>query len=195
VVRGHRVEDIEGRIGLPVPGVQVKVVAPESEQELGPDEVGELLVRSDSTMVGYYGRPDLTEKAMTPDGWVRTGDLGRRDPDGVFLFVDRVKDMIITGGENVYSREVEDVVVSHPAVAEAAVIGLPDPVYEEQVVAVVRPVPDSAEPVDPAALIAYARERLAGYKAPRRVVVVEDFPRTPSGKIAKPELRASIDNS
>ena len=188
MVRSNNVADLEGRLGLPVPGVEVRVVDPISGDDAGADEVGEILVRSDSVMLGYYGRPDLTKSAIDEDGWVRTGDLARRAADGTFYFADRLKDMIITGGENVYSREVEDVLMSHPLIDEAAVIGLPDPVYEEQVVAFVR----SAGPtdaLDPAAVIAYVRERLAGYKTPKRVVVVADFPRTPTGKVAKNELR------
>ena len=188
MVRSNNVADLEGRLGLPVPGVEVRVVDPISGKDAGADEVGEILVRSDSVMLGYYGRPDLTKSAIDDDGWVRTGDLARRAADGMFYFADRLKDMIITGGENVYSREVEDVLVSHPLIDEAAVIGLPDPVYEEQVVAFVRSA-GPADGLDPAAVIAYVRERLAGYKTPKRVVVVTDFPRTPTGKVAKNELR------
>jgi acyl-CoA synthetase (AMP-forming)/AMP-acid ligase II len=188
MVRSANVADLEGRLGLPVPGVEVRVVDAVSGEDAKADEIGEILVRSDSVMVGYFGRPDLTKSVIDDEGWVRTGALARRAEDGTFYFADRLKDMIITGGENVYSREVEDVLVSHPLIDEAAVIGLPDPVYEEQVVAFVRSAGSTGD-LDPADVIAYVRQRLAGYKTPKRVVVVADFPRTPTGKIAKNELR------
>lgn len=186
-LRGQAFLDHFGALGLPVPGSEVRVVEPERRVDVGPGEAGELWVRSESVMDGYLGRPDLTEAAFV-DGWLRTGDLVRRDAEGFFHLVDRVKDVIITGGENVYPKEVEDVLAAHPGVAEVAVVGVPDPTYEERVVAVVRPAPGAPAP-GADELVAFVRERLAGYKTPKDVRFVEDFPRTGIGKIAKHELR------
>jgi acyl-CoA synthetase (AMP-forming)/AMP-acid ligase II len=191
-LRGQAFLDHFGALGLPVPGTEVRVVAEGRDVELG--DVGELWVRSDSVMDGYLGRPDLTAAAFAEDGWLRTGDLVRRDAEGYFTMVDRLKDMIITGGENVYPREVEDVLAAYPGVAEVAVIGLADAVYEERVVALVRMVPGTPEP--PAGvLVAHVRERLAGFKTPKELHYVEDFPRTGVGKIAKAELRKRYEAS
>lgn len=176
-----------GALGLPVPGSKVRVMDPDTLTDAATGAVGELLVKSEAVMDGYLGRPDLTEKAFH-EGWLRTGDLVVRDAEGWFSMVDRLKDIVITGGENVYPKEVEDVLTSHPAVAEAAVFGVPDPTYEERVIACVRFAPGEAE-VSADALIAYVRERLAGYKTPKEIAAVEDFPRTGVGKIAKVELR------
>jgi len=186
-VRGQAFLDHFGALGLPVPGTEVRVVDVTTREVVGPGEVGELCVRSESIMLGYLGRPDLTAAALD-DGWLRTGDLVRRADDGYFHLVDRAKDMIITGGENVYAKEVEDVLAAHPSVAEVAVIGVPDDVYEERVVAIVRADPAATAP--PAhELIAFARQQLAGFKCPKEVHFVDDFPRTGIGKIAKQELR------
>lgn len=176
-----------GSLGLPVAGTEVRVVD-DVGADVRADEVGELWVRSDSVMTGYLDRADLTEEAFAADGWLRTGDLVRRASDGYFSLVDRVKDMIISGGENVYPREVEDVIASFPGVAEVAVVGLPDPLYEERVVAFVR-VAEQKHAPDSAELIAYVRERLAGFKVPKVVHFVDDLPRTGAGKVAKPVLR------
>jgi fatty-acyl-CoA synthase len=176
-----------GSLGLPVAGSEVRVINADGE-DAATDEVGELWVRSDSVMTGYLDRPDLTEAAFGPDGWLRTGDLVRRGPDGYFALVDRVKDMIISGGENVYPREVEDIIASFPGVAEVAVVGQPDPLYEERVVAFVR-LAEHVQAPDPAELIAHVRERLAGFKVPKVVHFVDDLPRTGAGKVAKPQLR------
>lgn len=185
-VRGAAFLERPGTIGLPVPGTEVRVEV--DDRPAGVDEVGELVLRAPTTMDGYYGRPDLTAAVLDDDGWYRTGDLVRRDGDGFFFVADRKKDMIISGGENVYSREVEDVLSLHPAVDEVAVIGTKDPIYEECVTAVVRLRAD-APPADFAALREFVRERLAGYKAPRRVEFVDDMPRNPVGKIDKLQLR------
>ncbi|UNK80652.1 acyl--CoA ligase [Sphingopyxis granuli] len=186
-LRGQDFLDHFGALGLPVPGSRVRVLDPETLTDAAPGIVGELLVKSEAVMDGYLGRPDLTEVAFH-EGWLRTGDLVVRDADGWFSMVDRLKDMVITGGENVYPKEVEDVLTSHSAVAEAAVFGVPDPTYEERVIACVRLVPD-AQLAGTDALISYVRERLAGYKTPKEIMIVEDFPRTGVGKISKVELR------
>lgn len=186
-LRGAAFLDHFGALGLPVAGSEVRVVDPEHMTDVKAGEVGELLVRSESVMDGYLGRPDLTEKAFH-EGWLRTGDLVKRDIDGWFYMVDRFKDMIITGGENVYPKEVEDVLSEHDAVAEAAVFGIPDPTFEERVVATVR-LAAGATSTTPQDLITFIRARLAGYKTPKELYFVEEFPRTGVGKIAKVELR------
>lgn len=176
-------------LGLPVPLSEVRVVGADGE-DVPAGEPGELWVRSGAVMDGYLKQPDLTSRVLSPDGWLRTGDLVRRDQDGFFYMVDRLKDMIITGGENVFPREIEDVIATHPSVAEVAVIGVPDPIYEERVIALVRLLPNASAP-DPADLIAMVRSQLAGYKTPKEVHFVDDFPRTATGKVAKTELRAA----
>jgi acyl-CoA synthetase (AMP-forming)/AMP-acid ligase II len=136
-------------------------------------------------MKGYHKKPDATAEAITDDGWFRTGDIGRVDADGYIFVEDRLKDMIITGGENVYSIEVERVLAEHPAVAEVAVIGVPDAKWGEAVKAVVALEGEASE----ADLIAWARERLAAYKCPKTVDVMDELPRNPTGKILKKDLR------
>ena len=176
-----------GALGLPVPGAEVKIVSAEGD-EVARGEIGELAVRSDSVMAGYYKRPELTAAVLGADGWLRTGDLVRQDEFEYFHMAGRAKEMIISGGENVYPKEVEDLLATHDAVAEVAVIGLPDPVYEERVVAFVRPHPNGERPTE-VELIGYVRSRLAGFKTPKEVHLVDDFPRTPLGKIAKEQLK------
>jgi fatty-acyl-CoA synthase len=188
-LRGQDFLDHYGSLGLPVPGNEVRVAAADGgDVERG--EVGELVVRSDTVMDGYWKRPDLTANALSDDGWLRTGDLVRQDESGYFMLAGRLKDMIISGGENVYPKEVEDVIATHDSVAEVAVIGVPDPIYEERVVALVRVKP-GCEGLQPAEISAFVRGQLAGFKTPREVYVVDDFPRTGIGKISKEELKAS----
>lgn len=189
-LRGEAFLQHFGSLGLPVAGSEVRIVDADGH-DAATDEVGELWVRSDSVMTGYLGRPDLTDAAFAPGGWLRTGDLVRRAADGYFALVDRVKDIIISGGENVYPREVEDVIASFPGVVEVAVVGQPDPLYEERVVAFVRVAKHTTGP-DTAELIRYVRERLAGFKVPKVVHFVDDLPRTGTGKVAKPVLRQQI---
>ena len=140
--------------------------------------------RSPSTR---FHRPEETAAALTSDGWLRTGDGGYVDEEGYLFLTDRVKDMIITGGENVYPIEVEEVLAQHPDVADVAVIGVPDERWGEAVKALV--IVRDDRPVSGAALLAFARERLAGYKLPRSIDFVDDLPRTPTGKVLKRELR------
>ncbi len=147
-------------------------------------ESGEIQLRGPSIMAGYHGLPEASSQTLA-DGWLHTGDVGRCDPDGYYYVVDRLKDMIITGGENVYPAEVEDVLHSHPAVVEAAVIGIPDERWGESVAAVVA----LRSPVDRDELISWCRERLARFKCPKVVEFVDALPRTASGKVAKPQLR------
>jgi acyl-CoA synthetase (AMP-forming)/AMP-acid ligase II len=176
--------------GRPLPGSEVRAVDPGTGTDVRPGEVGEFWVRSQQVMAGYWNMPEATREAITPGGWLRTGDAGRIDDDGYLYIEDRVKDMIISGGENVYPAEVERVLRQHPDVAEVAVIGVPDEKWGETVKAVVV----SAEGVAPdeAALIAFTRDRLAHYKCPTSVSVVPALPRNPTGKVLKRELRSSF---
>ena len=157
-------------------------------EPVGPGVEGEIVHRSPHATAGYWNDPEKTAEAFR-DGWFHSGDLGVMDADGYITIVDRKKDVIKTGGENVASREVEEVLYQHPAVAEVAVFGVPDPRWIEAVTAAV--VPRDGQPVDPGELVAFCRERLAGFKTPRRVVVVDALPKNASGKILKRELRAS----
>ena len=183
----HRNGDEErmGSAGRVVPGAEVRVVDPDSLEDVPEGEQGELWFRSKQLMKGYHNKPDATAEAITEDGWFRTGDIGRVDSDGYIFVEDRLKDMIITGGENVYSIEVERVIAEHPAVTEVAVIGVPDEKWGESVKAVVSLEGEATEKE----IIAFARERLAAYKCPRTVDVVDELPRNPTGKILKKDLR------
>jgi malonyl-CoA/methylmalonyl-CoA synthetase len=176
-----------GSVGLPLPGVEVRIVDPETEVPVGDGAVGEVQVRGANVCKGYWRQPDKTAAAFTPDGWFRTGDLGMREADGYYMLKGRSKDLIISGGYNVYPPEVELVLADHPAVAAATVIGCPDDTWGERVVALVVPRPGMA--VDEAELLAYCRERLVNYKAPKHVVVVEELPRNAMGKVQKAQLR------
>jgi acyl-CoA synthetase (AMP-forming)/AMP-acid ligase II len=172
--------------GLPMPGVEIKVVD-EAGEPVATGMVGEVVVRSIANMAGYWRLPEATEATMGADGWLRTGDAGYLDEDGYLFIHDRVKDMIITGGENVYPAEVENAIFGHPDVAEAAVIGVPDEQWGEAVKAIVALKP-GAQP-DPASIIAFARTRIAAFKAPKSVDFIAVLPRNASGKILRRELR------
>lgn len=175
-----------GSVGFPIPGVELRLVDEAGQVVEGHDRPGELWVRGDNVMKGYYRDPEATAEALR-EGWLRTGDVAARDGDGAYRILERKKDLILRGGYNVYPREVEAVLHAHPAVAEAAVVGVPDERYGEEVVAFVTLADGGA--VTEAELAAHCRERLAHYKYPRRVVVVEELPHTPTGKVLKPALR------
>ncbi|MDI3317149.1 MAG: long-chain-fatty-acid--CoA ligase [Bacillota bacterium] len=183
-------EELDRRLamtGLPLLGNEVRVVHEDgSEVAWDGQDVGEIQVRGDNVMAGYWKRPEETAAAFA-EGWFRTGDLAVVDPEGYLNIVDRKKDIIISGGENISSIEVEDVLYTHPAVLEAAVLGAPDPQWGEVPVAVVvlRPGTQASEQE----LIGYARDRLAHFKAPRRVIFASELPKTGTGKIVKAELR------
>lgn len=172
--------------GLPYPGVEIRVAGPDG-RTLPPGEVGEILIRSGVVMKGYWGRPEATAAAIR-DGWFHTGDAGYFDRDGFLFIHDRLKDMIVSGGENVYPAEVENALFGHPAVADVAVIGVPDEKWGEAVKAIV--VLKPAAEASAEAIIAYARTRIAGYKVPKSIDFVPALPRNPSGKILRRELRA-----
>lgn len=172
--------------GLPLPGVEIRI-CDEQGNVLPPNTVGEVCTRSTSNMDGYWKLDEATAKTIDADGWLRTGDAGYLDDDGYLFIHDRVKDMIISGGENIYPAEVESAVYGHPAVAEVAVIGVPDDKWGEAVKAVVVPKPGMT--IDEAEIIAFARTRIAAFKAPKSVDVIEALPRNASGKILRRELR------
>jgi long-chain acyl-CoA synthetase len=163
------------------------VVDPDSGEDAEVGKVGELWTRSHQNMKGYWNNPEATEQAVTPDGWFKTGDAGYLDEEGFIFLHDRVKDMIVSGGENVYPAEVENVLMKHPEVADVAVIGVPDAKWGEAVKAVVVRAKDSE--VTEQDLITFTREHLAGYKLPKSVDFAAELPRNPSGKLLKRELR------
>ncbi|BCT75285.1 long-chain-fatty-acid--CoA ligase [Sinomonas cyclohexanicum] len=175
-----------GSIGTAVEGVEVRVVGLDGE-EVPSGEVGEIAVRGHNIMKGYWKRPDATAEAIR-DGWFLTGDMGRIDEDGCFSIVDRKKDLIIRGGYNVYPREVEEVLYEHPAVAEAAVIGVPHAELGEEVAAVVALASPGAATAEE--LRDFVKSQVAAYKYPREVRIVDQLPKGPTGKILKRELRA-----
>jgi long-chain acyl-CoA synthetase len=165
----------------------MRIVAPGGADECGVGEVGEVWLRAPNVMGGYYNREAETAAALTADGWLRTGDGGYRDEDGYLFLTDRIKDMIVSGGENIYPVEVEEVLAQHPGVGDVAVIGVPDERWGEMVMALVVLAPGVV--LDGDELVAFARERLAGYKLPRAVEFVAELPRSPAGKVLKRELR------
>ncbi|WP_405386200.1 long-chain fatty acid--CoA ligase [Streptomyces sp. NBC_01102] len=175
-----------GSIGRPVWGVQMKLIDDTWETVAG-DGRGEIAIRGHNVMKGYYRRPHDTASVVR-DGWFRTGDIARRDEDGYYYVVDRVKDLIIRGGFNVYPREIEEVLITHPAVSMAAVVGVPHATHGEDVKAFVIPVPGTDLGEDE--LIAWCRERMAAYKYPRSVEFRDSLPLTSTGKILKRELAA-----
>ena len=178
-------------LGTPLPQTEIKVADLVTSEPVPPGEVGELCARGYLVMRGYHDAPEATAKAIDADGWYHTGDLGSMDAEGYLRIEGRVKDMIIRGGENIYPREIEDVLFAHPAVGEAAVIGIPDEKWGEVVAAYIRVAPGQNEPSSDE-LRAYCRERLAPYKTPLHWVFVEEFPLTPSGKIQKFRLREEL---
>ncbi|NMT63114.1 class I adenylate-forming enzyme family protein [Marinobacter orientalis] len=185
----HEQQTKAGSIGkIAVNGCDMRLVN-ENREDARPGEVGEIWLRAQSMMLGYYKLPEASQKAFE-DGWYRTGDLARIDGDGYLFIVDRAKDMIVTGGENVYSKEVEDVLINCPGVNEVAVIGLPHKDWGETVVAVI--VTDRSSPIDEEAITSYCKDKLARYKIPRSIQVVDSIPRTPTGKVMKFKVRETF---
>ena len=185
----HRLGRALRSVGQPIRGVQVEIRDPHGTP-VGATEVGEICVRGPNVMLGYWNRPEATESALV-DGWYRTGDAGYIDPAGYVFVVDRLKDMIISGGENVYSVEVEQALVTHPGVDEAAVFGIPHELWGEAVHAVV--VAGAGAVLDEPDLIAHCRRQLAGYKLPRSIEIREQpLPKSGAGKVLKHELRGAL---
>ncbi|OBG66698.1 MULTISPECIES: long-chain fatty acid--CoA ligase [unclassified Mycobacterium] len=174
-----------GSIGTPVEGVEMRVVDP-AGSEVPEGEVGEIQIRGHNVMRGYWNLPDATQATITSDGWLNSGDVGRVDEDGYFYVVDRTKDLIIRGGYNVYPREIEEVLYEHPAVAEAAVIGVPNEYLGEEVGAAVG-LKEGAE-ATPEELRDYVKTRVAAYKYPRLVWLVDELPKGPTGKVQKRDI-------
>jgi len=177
-----------GSVGPPVAGTEVRVVD-EADRELPPGEVGEICCHSGTVMLGYWRAPELSDEVLR-GGWLHTGDLGRLDEDGYLYVVDRKKDLIIRGGFNVFPRDVEEALLEHPAVAGACVVGRPDEVHGEEIVAFVSLVSGSETPGDD--LIAFCKQRIGGYRYPREVQVLPALPLTPVGKVDRKALRAML---
>ena len=175
----------DGSVGQPLPFLTARVVDAEGRQ-LPVGEVGEVVCKGPNVMARYHDDPEGSRAALR-DGWLHTGDLARVDEEGFFFIVDRKKDMIVSGGENIYPREIEEVLYTHPAVADAAVVGMPDPVWGQSVRAFVQLHPGRR--LDAQEVIAYCRLHLAGYKKPRRVDFIDEIPRNPSGKALKLRLQ------
>jgi long-chain acyl-CoA synthetase len=175
-----------GSIGTPIAGVEMKVVGDDGAA-LATGEVGEILIRGHNVMKGYWRKPDATAAAIDADGWFRSGDMAVVDDDGYYFIVDRKKDMIIRGGYNVYPREIEEILYEHPSVREAAVVGVPDDEWGEEIGAAVA-LRDGAQATADE-LRDFVRERVAAYKYPRRVWFVDDLPKGPTGKILKREIK------
>lgn len=182
-----------GTVGGPFPGQEARIVDVRARGALPPGEIGEIEVRGPHVFAGYINRPEATAEAFDPDGWFKTGDLGWVSDDGYYTITGRARELIISGGYNIYPREVEDVLATHPAVAEVAVLGTADSDMGEQVVAVI--VPKAGETPRAEDIIAYCRERLASYKKPRRVVFTETLPRNALGKVQKHLLSAQLPRS
>lgn len=179
-----------GSVGHPLPGVEVRIVESESRETLPDGEIGELEIRGPNVFKGYWGQPKKTAESFSADGWFKTGDLGFREEDGYITLCGRSKDLIISGGLNIYPPEVERVLVEHPAVDICAVIGCPDKEWGERVTAVV--VLNRGETVSGADLIAFCRERLATYKSPKSIVFHGNLPRNTMGKVQKAILRKEL---
>jgi long-chain acyl-CoA synthetase len=168
-----------GSIGTPIEGVEMKLLDPL-------EGVGEIAIRGHNVMKGYWNRPEATAEAIDEDGWFRTGDMAKVDEDGYFFIVDRKKDLIIRGGYNVYPREIEEVLYEHPAIQEAAVVGVPDDALGEEVGAAV--VLKKGQSLDADELRAWIKEQVAAYKYPRRIWFLDELPKGPTGKVLKREI-------
>jgi fatty-acyl-CoA synthase len=186
-------EDQAATVGQPLPELEVKIVNPDTGEIVGIGEQGEICCRGYQNMLGYYEMPEATADTIDSDGWLHMGDIGTMDDRGFLRVTGRVKDMIIRGGLNLYPREIEDLLFDHPAIAEAAIVGIPDEKWGEQVGAVVR-LREGVDRPDPAELRAWCRERISAHKTPTHWFFVESYPMTPSGKIQKFVLREQIEN-
>jgi fatty-acyl-CoA synthase len=194
VVTQSRVDDsIELRVetvGQALPGVELKIVSSETGRTLPDNEQGEICARGHCTMHGYYKNPEATALALDKEGWMHTGDLAIRLPDGSFKITGRLKDMVIRGGENVYPREIEEFLFTHPAISQASVFGVPDPKYGEELCAWVQL--HLGKRLDPEEVRAYCKQSLAHYKVPRYIKFVNEFPTTVSGKLQKFKMRQQM---
>jgi fatty-acyl-CoA synthase len=176
-----------GTVGQVLPGVEAKVVDPETGKTVADGVSGELCSRGHNVMLGYYNQPEQTAEAIDDEGWLHTGDLALRQPDGYFRITGRAKDTIIRGGENISPREIEELLYQHPAVGDVQVLGVPDLRFGEEVLACIRKRPETVATEDE--IREFCRARLAHFKTPRYVWFVESFPTTVTGKIQKFRLR------
>jgi fatty-acyl-CoA synthase len=176
-----------GTVGRVGPHLEIKVVDPDSRETLPRGEPGERAHKGYSVMLGYWQQPDKTDEVLA-DGWMHTGDIAVMGDDGYVEITGRIKDMVIRGGENIYPREVEEFLYTHPDVLDAQVVGVPDERYGEELCAWVR-MREGAEPLDAQAVREFATGKLAHYKIPRYVTVVDEFPMTVTGKVRKVEMR------
>src|SRR5262245_41565922 len=177
-------------VGRPLPDVEVKIVDPATGQTLADNQQGELCARGHVVMLGYYSNPDATAEAIDTAGWLHTGDLAVRLTNGYYKITGRIKDMVIRGGENIYPREIEEFLYTHPAVQEVAVVGVPDPKYIEELTAWIRLKPGQA--ATEADIREFCRGNLAHYKVPRYIRFVSEFPQTVTGKIQKFKIREAM---
>ena len=174
-------------VGYSFPYVQTKVIDPETGKELPDGQDGEFCSRGYNIMKGYYKMPDATKQAIDEDGWLHSGDLARRNPDGTYLITGRLKDMIIRGGENIYPKEIEEFIYTHPAVADVQVIGVPDAKYGEAVMACI--VLKKGEQVTAEEMTKYIQSHMARHKVPQYIEFVESFPMNAAGKVLKYKMR------
>ena len=177
-----------GTVGRVGPHLEIKIVDPMTGEVMPRGETGEFCTRGYSVMLGYWDDETKTAEAIDADGWMHTGDLAVMREDGYCVVVGRIKDMVIRGGENIYPREIEEFLFTHPDIAEAQVVGVPDEKYGEELCAWIRMRP-GAEPLDVDAVRAFCQGKLAHYKMPRYVLLVEEFPMTVTGKIRKIDMR------
>jgi fatty-acyl-CoA synthase len=190
ITQSETTDSLEARVstvGSALPGVEVRIVDPESGRDLPAGEQGELWARGHGVMIGYYNLPEATAAAIDADGWLHTGDLATMTPDGNYRITGRIKDMIIRGGENIYPREIEEFLLTHPKIRDAQVVGLPDERFGEQVSAWIVPAEPGALTEDD--VRTFCRERMAHYKVPHYIVFVDEFPLTVTGKVQKFKLR------
>ena len=190
VTFNHLYHHRAGSVGTPAGVVEVKIVDKQG-QELAVGQTGEIAMRGPNIMKGYFNKAEETAKALR-NGWLHSGDIGRLDADGYLYIVDRIKDMIISGGLNVYPTEVEEVLYTHAAVEECAVVGMPHAEYGEAVTAFVKV--KQGQACTEAGLIGFCKERIASYKAPKKILFVDELPKSPAGKILKREIRKSLDS-
>ncbi|MSR60485.1 MAG: AMP-binding protein [Planctomycetaceae bacterium] len=179
-------------VGRPLPGFDVKLVDPATGATLGDNEQGELCCRGHGVMLGYYSLPEATARAIDAEGWLHTGDLASRLPNGYYRITGRIKDMVCRGGENIYPREIEEFLYTHPAVQDVAVVGVPDPKYIEELTAWIRLKPGNHVHVSEEELRAFCKSHLAHYKVPRYIRIVTEFPQTVTGKIQKFKIREAM---
>jgi fatty-acyl-CoA synthase len=177
-------------VGRPLPGWEVKIVDPATGNEMPDNTPGELCARGHGVMLGYYKNPTATAAAIDADGWLHTGDLALRIPSGYFKITGRIKDMVIRGGENIYPREIEEFLFSHPAIEQSAVVGVPDPKFGEELCAWVKLRSGCSLTEDD--LRTFCRSKLAHYKVPRYFRFVDSFPQTVTGKVQKFKIRQTM---